>query len=279
MSENFVGEDSCYSNEVSVNFANTYEEAVDRLIRGEAEFVEFPLEALGSSTKELVDLLSNTPSPEFRYKSISLPGTIDSHKELTYSFLEQLLNYTGHLNKESTYSLWEQVLSSSDSNLISSVKEKIDESIKSILSKSSHIKGSSLLEYVFGSRTTASIVSPNHVSSAGWHTDPGPDIKTLITFKGNGTEFCKLSNDEKADFNKKWGDLHASDQDQFRKPISELCTDDKVIQIKPYHGVVFINDNKNTPLLCVHSTPRSAEQEHRIFLSVDKTIGGWKYNS
>ena len=211
MSENFVGEDSCYSNEASINFANTYEEAVDRLIRGEAEFVEFPLEALSSSTKELVDLLSSTPSPEFRFKNIHLPSTIDGHKVLNFSFKEKLLNYTGYLNKESTYSFWEQVLSSSDINLISSVTEKIDESINSIISRSSHIKSSSLLEYFFGTSIRAQIASPNNLSGS-WHTDPGPDITTLITFKGNGTEFCKLSNDEKAGLNKMSGDLYANDE-------------------------------------------------------------------
>ena len=230
----------CYG----INSANSYEEALNRVAEGGAEFVEFPLDNLGSFGRELIDLMDTTITPYDNYTSIKLP-----------------MNYHNPIEDE----LWEfteQTLNISNKSLTLSIVNKINEATDFFDSHSSHIKK-------LGGRhsVTASIKSTNDdLKSLSWHVDISdtPYIRTIITIKGESTKFCQLSSNERTEFNE-IGQSIIYIPDFPDDLDTKLCTDESsIFQIKPYHGAVFrASDN----LPSIHSAPDYIG--HRVTLMVE----------
>lgn len=225
MAEDLIGEITygelrCYNNEILINSATTYEEAVARVVRGDAEFVEFPLSALGNFAKELVDLITNTPAPNVN-ETILIPLPISTRNPI----------------EDEVRSFIKQVFNNLDNDMILSIEKKIDQTIDYLTSHSLHIK-SSLKQP--NSATLTSMVSS--IPNLSWHTDSTdtPYIRTLISLKGPGTKFCQLSNDEREEFYK-LGNRIGILINFPKATTTQICTDERsVFQIKPYHGVVFL---------------------------------------
>lgn len=242
------GELSFYSNETSINSASTYEEAVTRVVRGDAEFAEFPLDTLGTFAKELVDLMANTSAPNIN-DTVSTTLLTCSQRNLI---------------EDKLWSFMKQNFNNLDNSLIPLIVSKIDKTIDYITSHSSNTKA-------IKGCTSASLRSMTQegILYLNWHTDntETPSIRTVISLKGTGTKFCQLSTDERAEFYKIGGSINHS---RHLPALSQLCTNESnLFQTKPYHGVIFRTGGHNN-LPAIHTIPEFIG--NRITIIVNKFI-------
>ena len=238
-----------YNNELnSPHSSNTYDEALNRIITGDIEFVEFPLDSLGFYGEELIDLSDqihrNWHDDNDTYELEDIDGI---NKE---DFTVQVSNFIKmnfiNINIESS----------------SLLANKAYETVYNILQHSPHINASS--KDVDLLSTPFSLFG----NSLAWHADFSPiqsqtvelnEVAVLIPLKGPGTKFCDLSHSDREEYNKKQYIIEDSEtisdylDSETGKFLNQVCSDSSnVFQVKPYHGVIFKSDMNFS---AIHSVP------------------------
>jgi hypothetical protein len=218
---------------VSEYRVNSYEEAINLIVRDGKEFAEFPLD---DNTSELIDLFSGISSTSEELELI----------EISNSKIEEIL-----LSIKQNFKFENMPLS----ELVAS---KIFEVSNNILEKNNVIRKNTQIElsnnrFVLGSEVFKQ-------AEIGWHSDASivDGIKIVIPLKGPGTLYCNLAQENKKDFLVKNLDyLNSYSTNKYNEMsefLNKACTQENknIYQVQPHHALMF---KSGKDVAAIHSSP------------------------